>query len=439
MFSFGKSPKEKAEKDFNKAEQLFDAIQYKKAGKYYESAGDTFYEIKDFSSAELSFFNAAKSYIQEERHTDVLNTLRKASNSSLQLKNYTYTQKIFEKAIAYTKKLNKSKEKDNFYIAFSVLYYLCALINGEAQKGVNLIKKVRKKINKDYFKDHSLIHFITNLTIAIRDKKEAYLEKIIHIFHQLGLNQVEKELAQIAILLVYMQVSINPELLLDQDQWTIKELIGLNIKIEKTSFDSIKKNILFEFQIKECKVLKVNLAHSDNLTIKEKPEFPLDISLQEGFDMNFVLKPHFQKDISFIGPIKIQYEINGKYIGYLENRNEFDLTLLSPPTHLDISINNLKPPLIDKTFPLEIRIENKSDSEARDLEIILTLPEPLKLMRGTLEKQIYSLGTNETINWKISAKPIKAGEFEIIGDIKYTDPDQNILKEKKTFPISIKM
>jgi hypothetical protein len=53
MFSFGKSPKEKAEKDFNKAEQLFDAIQYKKAGKYYESAGESFYEINDFTSAEL--------------------------------------------------------------------------------------------------------------------------------------------------------------------------------------------------------------------------------------------------------------------------------------------------------------------------------------------------------------------------------------------------
>jgi hypothetical protein len=319
------------------------------------------------------------------------------------------------------------------------LYYLCALIKGEPEKGVTLIKKIQKRINKNYFKEHSLIHFITNLTIAIRDKREVYLEKIIDTFHQLELNQVEKELAQIAILLVYLQVLITPELLLDQEQWTIKDLIGLRIKVNKTSLDSIIQNILFEFQIEVCKILKVNIAHSDNLTIKEKPEFPFEVSLQKGFDIDFVLQPHFQKDISFIGPTKIQYKINGKYIGYFENRNEFNLTLLSPPTHLEISIKNLKPPLIDKTFPLEISIENNSDSEARDLEIILTLPEPLKLMRGTLEKQIYSLGTNETINWKISAKPIEAGEFEIIGDIKYTDPDQNILKERKTFPISIKM
>ena len=439
MFSFGKSPKEKAEKDFNKAEQLFDAIQYKKAGKYYESAGDTFYEIKDFSSAELSFFNAAKSYIQEERHIDVLNSLRKASNSSLQLKNYAYTQRIFEKAIAYTKKLSKSKEKDNFYITFSVLYYLCTLINGEPEKGVNLIKKIQKRINKDYFKDHSLIHFITNLTIAIRDKKESNLEKILNTFHQVELNQVENNLARITILLVYLQVSTTPELVLDQEQWTIKDLIGVRIKVDKTSIDSIKKNLSFDFQIKQFKIIKVNIAHSDNLTIKEKPEFPLDVLLEKGFNIDFLLKPHFQKDFSFIGPVKIQYKINGKYIGYFENRNEFDLILLSPPTHLEVSIKNLKPPLIDKTFPLEIRIENNSDSEARDLEINLTLPEPLKLMRGTLEKQIYSLGTNETINWKISAKPIEAGDFEIVGDIKYTDPDQNILKERKTFPISIKM
>ncbi len=436
---FGKSPKEKAENDFNKAEHLFEALQYKKAGKYYESAGDTFYEIKDFSSAELSFLNAAKSYIKEERHINVLNSLRKASNCSLQLNNYAYSQKVFEKALIYTKKLSKGKEKHSFYIIFSVLYYLCALIKGEPEKGVNLIKKIQKRINKDYFKVHSLIHFITNLTIAIRDKNESYLEKIINDFNEIELNQVERELAQIAILLVYMQVSISPEVVLDQEQWTIKDLIGLRIKVDETSFNSIKQNLFFEFQIKEFKILKVSIGHSDNLTIKNKPEFPLDISLQKGFDMDFELKPQFQKDISFIGPIKIQYEINGKYIGYFENRNEFNLTLLSPPTHLDVSIKNLKPPLIDKTFPLEILIENHSDSEARNLEITLTLPEPLKLMRGTLEKQIYSLGTNESINWKISAKPIEAGDFEIIGDIKYSDPDQNILKERKIFPISIKM
>ena len=50
---------------------------------------------------------------------------------------------------------------------------------------------------------------------------------------------------------------------------------------------------------------------------------------------------------------------------------------------------------------------------------------------------LYLLTTS--INWKINAKPIEAGEYEIIGEIKYNDPDQNILKDKHSFPISIKM
>jgi hypothetical protein len=439
MVGFFKTPEEKAEQDFEKAEQLFEAIQYKKAGKYYSSAGTNFIEIEDFSSAELSFFKAAKSYIQEERHMDVLESLRSAADSSLKLEKYSYAQQVFQKAVAYTNKLEKSKEKHKLYIVFSFLYYLCSLIKGEPEKGLNLIKKVQKKISKDFFKDNALIHLVTNLTIALRDKKVSNLEKIHDNFQDIELNPTENKLAKIAILLVHFQVSITPEIELDREEWTIKDLIRTQIKFNSTQFTIIKKKVFPDFQINELKILKVTFDHSDNLTVKERPEMPLDMAKDQKIILNFSFKPHFQKDDSFISPLKIQYNINDKFISSLENREELKLKLLSPPAHLDISIESLKPPLIDKTFPLEIRIENNSDSEARNLEILITLDESLKLMRGTLEKQIYSLGTNERINWKISAKPIEAGEFKIIGEIKYNDPDQNDLEERKVFPLSIKM
>jgi hypothetical protein len=43
------------------------------------------------------------------------------------------------------------------------------------------------------------------------------------------------------------------------------------------------------------------------------------------------------------------------------------------------------------------------------------------------------------IDWQISTKPNEAGESEITGEIKYKDPDQNVIEEKKNFSISIKL
>lgn len=439
MVPFGKSSEEKAEQDLNKAERLFDAIQYKKAGKYFNSAGSSFYEIDDFSSAEISFLKAAQSYIKDERYVDALTSLRNASNASLKLQKYAYAQEVVQKALQYTKKLPNGKEKSNFYILFSSLHYLCALVKGEPEKGLNLIKKVQKSIDKEYFKEHSLIHFITNITITLRDQKESYIQKIVDSFSKIDLTPVENELSQIVICIVYIQTSIIPKVDLDKEQWTIKDLIGLELHIDEDLISFLMENPYYTFPIETLEITKFTIKYSDNLTINESPNLPLEITKDTPLEFPFLLKPQFQKDNSYIGPFQIEGKINDTYMFYLQNREEIKLKLVSPPTRLDISIKSLKPPLLEQTFPLEIVIENNSESEARNLDIKITLPDNLQLIRGTLEKQIYSLGTNESIDWKINAKPLEVGEYEIIGEITYNDPDLNILEEKEGFPISIKM
>jgi len=113
--------------------------------------------------------------------------------------------------------------------------------------------------------------------------------------------------------------------------------------------------------------------------------------------------------------------------------------LVSPPPTLDMSIKNLRPPLIGQSFPLEILIENKSEGEALDINIELEFPENLKVMRGTLKKQIYSLRSNESMKWEINLKPLEAGDYSIKIKATFKDPDQNIIGEVKEFPLSIKL
>ena len=102
-------------------------------------------------------------------------------------------------------------------------------------------------------------------------------------------------------------------------------------------------------------------------------------------------------------------------------------------------IKNLRPPLIGKTFPLEIVIENKGKGEALDVKIDVEFPEDLKVMRGTTNKQIFSLKTNEDLKWEISLKPIEAGDYIIKINLKFMDSDQNKIEETKDFPFSIKL
>ena len=97
----------------------------------------------------------------------------------------------------------------------------------------------------------------------------------------------------------------------------------------------------------------------------------------------------------------------------------------------------MRPHLIGKSFPLEILIENKSKGEALDLNIEIDFPENLKVMRGTLKKQIYSLRTNENMKWEISLKPIEAGDYSIKIKTTFKDPDQNQIGEIKEFSLKV--
>ena len=193
------------------------------------------------------------------------------------------------------------------------------------------------------------------------------------------------------------------------------------------------------YPTKELKISKIGLQLSDNFTFHKKPELPIIITPGQSHQIDLLIKPHFQMDKPSIGPIKLVSEINGK-LKFLYDYSEILYpNLISPPPTLDISLKNLRPPLIGQSFPLEILIENKSEGEALDLNIEIVFPENLKVMRGTLKKQIYSLRTNENIRWEINLKPIEAGDYSVKIKALFKDPDQNQIGETKDFPLSIKL
>ncbi|MHA1294461.1 MAG: hypothetical protein ACTSQJ_17605 [Promethearchaeota archaeon] len=279
---------------------------------------------------------------------------------------------------------------------------------------------------------------VKNLTIAIRDKNKKYLDKVEQDFDKYSFRESEGNLVKKVLVLAKTHVSIETELTLDKDQYTTNDLINLTLNVDADALIDISNYRFYNYKIKEVKISNLGITLSDNFTAQKKPNLPIIIKPGDKKHLDFVIRPNFQIDNPFIGPILLTCELDKKYIFFLKTQSVIP-NLISPPPTLDISIKNLRTPLLEQTFPMEILIENKSDGEALDIFIEVEFPKQLKLMRGTPKKQLYSLRPNENIKWEINVKPVEAGDYDININLKFKDPDQNIIEDVKSFPFSIKL
>lgn len=428
-----------AEKLLLKADKLNKAMQYKRAAKVYSSAGASYLSLGDYTLARDCFFNAALCSNNEEKYQVSLEFLRNAGNASLLDSDFSEAYQIFRKSLEYIPSLRSASDRNYNFILFSSLSYMCLFLEGKQEEGLNLVKKYRSHVDNAYFKENPLVHFITNLTLAIKEKNDKYLERIENDFDYLKFKEGENKLAKHVLVLAKSNISLINRLNFDKDLYTTNDTINLILEIDTNPLIEISNNNFYDYTIEEVEISKISITLSDNLTSQKPSDLPITIKLGRIHKTDLFIKPHFQMENPFIGPILLHSKLNGNLIFYHEISQVLKPNLISPPPSLEISVDTLRTPLIDTTFPLEILIENKSEGEALDLNIIVEFPEQIKVMRGTLEKQIYSLRTNENIKWEINIKPIEAGDYIIKIKSKFNDPDQNIIEYIKEFPLSIKL
>lgn len=427
-----------AENQFLKAEQLSQARQFKKAAKKYNSAGHTYLKLENYENAKNSFINGANAFLELEKIQSSLELLRLAGDSSIFYEHYKEAEEIFRKAVDFIPKLKNIADRNVQYVLFSVLSYLCLFTNARQEDGLKFIKKIQNKIESTYFKESSLIILVTDLTIALRDKNPAYLEKVKNNLHNYKLSDAELLLLKKILFMANIQLSLESEMNLDKDLYTTNEIINLKVNINTTSLVSVNQNQFYNFITEKFSITKLNLTLSDNLSSSKKPAIPIDLEIGKSYELDFVIKPHFQLDNPFIGPLSLTFELNG-LLTFIYETIKIIPNLIPPPPSLEVSTKNLRTPLIDQTFPLEILVQNQSEGEALDVNIDTEFPEQLKIMRGTTNKQIYSLRPNEDLKWEINLKPIEAGDYIIKVLVKFKDPDQNLIEEVKEFPLSIKL
>lgn len=427
------------EKLVMKAEKLSKAMQYKRAAKVFGSAGDLYLAVGNFELARDCYFDAAKCSLNEDKYFVGIDFLRKAGNASLSKNEIMEANQLFREAVNYIPNLRSKTDRNHNFILFSTLSFLCFFIKGEPHEGLKLVRRVKNYIDDDYFKENPLIHLITNLTMVITERKEKYVERIIEDINNFKFHEAEVNLAKRALVIAKIYTSLKTKLSFDKEVYTTNEIINFTLDINTQPLLEISKQNFYIYNPKELKISKIGITLSDNLTTHKKPDLPISIKVGQSLPINIMIKPQFQMENPLIGPILLSAELNEDLLFTYEISQLMKPKLISPPPSLEISVNNLRPPLIGQSFPLEILIENKSEGEAINLNVEIEFPEELKVMRGTLKKQIYSLRSNENIKWEINLKPTEAGDYTIKIISKFNDPDQNVIEETREFPLSIKL
>ena len=422
-----------------RAEKLFKARGYKKARKLYHKAANGYLDLKDYRKAKDCFLKASECYLEMEKYAEELELLKLAGDAYLMMEEYSNANQIYKSALDTIPKLRNSNVKDFNYILFPVLSYLCSFLEIKQDSGLNFIKKFQGKVDNEYFKQNELIKLVTDITIAIRDKNVNLIEKVMESIDNFKFTQIETELLKKVLLLSQLVIGIKSDLKLDKELYTTNDVIHLELNLNAEILSEISNNPFFEYKIDQLKITKLNVKLSDNLALSKKPNLPYEIPIdQYNFPLEFILKPHFQIDEPYIGPVVITFEIN-ENISCEYMSGIIKPKLISPPASLKVSIKNLRPPLIGQSFPLEILLENESEGEALDVKVLAKFPEELKIMRGTIEKQIYSLRSNEKMKWELNVKPEKVGDYKIEFDITFKDSDQNPIEINQEFPFSITM
>ncbi len=434
----GKDPRENAEKQQKKAEYLFELKQFKKAGRTFSAAGDLFLKLHDFNKAVDCFYAAAQAFAKDERISSMVDSLRNAGDASLYQNEFAEAHQFYKNAIKYVPNLKDDIDKNYQTILFSALSYLCLFIKGKQDQGLDFLKEIKKTVDNTYFKESSLIRLVKNLTIAIRDKNKTYLDKVEEEFEKYKFREAEGILMKKVLVVAKTHISLITNLKLDKDKYITNEIINLDLEIDTTPLLEISKYPFYNYKIKELEINNVGISLSDNLITNKKPVLPLKLKPGQIEKLKFEIKPHFQVDNNFIGPILLTCKLDEHFIFYLKTQTILP-NLISPPATLDITIKNLRTPLINQTFPMEIQLKNNGKGEALEIHIEVEFPENLKVMRGTTIKQIFSLRSNEDIKWEINLKPTEAGDYEIRFKVNFKDSDQNEIEEYKSFPLSIKL
>jgi len=429
--------RKKAEICVAKAEKLMDNQRPKSAAEEFQKAAEIYFDLEEWKIAEQCFFYASKNWYQIEKYQNASNLERIAANCCVLLSDFKKARDYYD--VAYKAILKSdAKNRDEIAILYAAFAFLCHFVQGQQDEALAYMKKFRSEVDTELFNSHLLIQLVKNLTNAIVNGKDEYLQAILADYPKYKFRTAEASLIKIAIVLAYISVHMKYSLNMIYEAFVNENIISIETKVQCAELKALISNPTLSYTFKSLQITDIGISIGDNASVKEKPTLPQSVNLESFTDLTLPIK--FRTNFpgrGFIGPCLITVEVDRQFHVFLKSEVK-NFNIVSPQAVLNIELIPQKPPVYNQTFELQAKLTNKSDGEAVGIEIEFEFPEQIKMMRGTLKKTIYALRPNESLKWELQVKGLEVGEFPIKAKILFKDPNGNVKGPDETIlPLEI--
>lgn len=410
----------KARKKLDKAELLYDNERYDKASSLFDKAADGYRELGEYKIAEQCYYYAARSYLHEQDFLDGSDAMRNAANCCIFLEDYKKCAEYYDVSAKYALKSNKYKEAEFKSILSASFAYLCWFIQGQQDKGLAFIKRIKRNVDSSEFAENRLTKLVKGLTLAIINKDDSALRIVEDEFINYKFRESEMKLIKDALILAKTHLLLKYWVEIENTEVTHEELLNYSLNIDFSDIKKIESDEYLAHKFKSLRIVDVGITQSDNLSTKKVPKTPIAIDKIK-MKLDFSARANFPGE-GYVGPLMFTIELDGKLYFFAKTKKH-DIQVKSPPAQLGINLQPLKNPMINQTFPMEVVVNNPSDADVSNITIEFEFPKSLRLMRGTQEKKIYQLIKNEDFTWNLSLKPLEPGTHTIKATLTFFDQD----------------
>jgi tetratricopeptide (TPR) repeat protein len=430
--------REKAKICVSKAERLMDNNRFKKSGEQFQKAAEIYFEFGEWKIAEQCFFFASKNFNRLGRYHAASNLQRLAANCSLLMHDFNKAKDYYDVALKTILK-SDAKNLDDLATTSMCFAFLCQFIRGQQDEALGYVKRFKVDIDQEIFGNHLLVHLVRNLSNSIINEKEKYLNDILKEYPKFRFRVAEAELIKAAILVAMCSVYMNFSLNTEKSEYERDKTLELDTLLDISRLQDIMSHKILSHQFESVVIKNIGIAIGENISNKIKPKLPISIDLDsDQIKLPFTFRTNFPGE-GYIGPLMLTIEIDGKFHFFLKSEVQ-NIKITSPKAVLGVNLNPQKTPVINQSFPLQVVLSNTSDGDAMQIVVDFEFPEELRMMRGTLTKNVYTLRPNEEFKWEIVVKASDVGEIPIKTIVSFKDGDGN---EKGPFeanlPININL
>ncbi len=235
-----KKIKKKADLALAKAEKLMDNERSKSAAEEFQKAGEGYYELQEWKIAEQCFFYGSKNWNKIEKYHQTSNLERLAATCCLFLNDFKKAHDYYDIS-AKTMLKSDGKERDDPAILSECFGFLCLFIQGQQDEALAHVKRFKSEVAAEAFNNHMLVKLVKNLTNAIVNEKEQYIQEILTDFPKYKFRAAEGSLIKNCVILAFISVYMKFILEVTETELINDTILEMDAKINSEKLKEIQE------------------------------------------------------------------------------------------------------------------------------------------------------------------------------------------------------